>query len=908
MTNEPSTGAASSATGPADAALAAFLRQHSLASQQVQAVFAELHIGTLYDLRRLMQDNDLRAAAEDKLLDNPLALTALKALTVEQIDNAINLAEQPGVDPNLKAFLAKQGIPPSAEKVLAEFGITSLVQLRDVIEDKKPGGAYEQLKQKLVNSGIRSLPGQFDKLRPSDITQYIAEAQPTGPSTPTQPKTAELERAISEVQALRAKLAGATAADEKAVVAAVGTDLGAVLDRLQDVSLSVMARAEATAASDRAALDRVLGQTIANATAAKQTLEAVDQTPRPLALIMRLQSMLSGFLITPDQSTQMGPALIKLPDNPADLGRDPIKTEYTFQRTYKGSEIRSFAVASAQQSSSSLATAAEASGGGFVGSGVAAVSAAASYADARRSQRDDEQFDSAAQAECGEIEFRYAPRASVVFDRAGVRLSDDATAALQKVADADPGTREAELKSFLNQYGSHIFLRQELGGRYQLTAKGTSHTTEARGKLVSAVAQTMQWAVSASGSYAGVGGAVSAAASIQGQTSAASAKGDRYGLIFNGYEVTVTTETRGGAPGTSPRDVWVQSLKFNSTWAVIDRDTPIAVWELVRSDPTLPPAVKALAPMLEKVWVREIFLPAAQKSYPGLHRYISNHTEITTCPALQQAVERFQGEPPLEIVVTTATSQQEHHPAAVASPNRSGLKLIGGGAHDDYGNGPGGLLTGSYPYGDNAWKASAKDHGADSSSPSTVTAYAIYLYDPDDLWEVRVVPAKSEKPSNRPTATAELPPGFELTGGGGVVDWGGEGIMLTACGPEQSTNSWTVRGKDHDWGDSGTARAWVFGIRPRNGATFSPSRVVPKFTQGNHPALDEGSRSPGEIVIGGGAALSWEGTAGGLLTSTSFADKPQDQAWRARAKEHRDPCNLNMTMWVITRRGTRISD
>jgi hypothetical protein len=326
------------------------------------------------------------------------------------------------------------------------------------------------------------------------------------------------------------------------------------------------------------------------------------------------------------------------------------------------------------------------------------------------------------------------------------------------------------------------------------------------------------------------------------------------------------------------------------------------VWELVSSDPTLPPAVTALAPLLEKAWVRQIYLPAVQKSYPALYRYISNHTTITTCPALQQAVELYQGEPPLEIVVTTATSGQASHPEALAGPNRSGLKLIGGGGHVDYGNGAGAMLTGSYPYGDNSWKASAKDHL--QASPSTVTAYAIYLNDPDDIWEVHMVPAKSDKPSNRPEATAELPPGFELTGGGGMVDWAGPGIMLTASGPEKSRNSWTVRGKDHLQGDSGNAKAWVFGIRPRNGAKFSPSQVVPKFTQGGHPALEDGPpRPPGEVLIGGGAAVSWVGP-GGMLTSTSFAGQPQDQVWRARAKDHLNADSLNMTMWVITRRGT----
>jgi hypothetical protein len=249
--------------------------------------------------------------------------------------------------------------------------------------------------------------------------------------------------------------------------------------------------------------------------------------------------------------------------------------------------------------------------------------------------------------------------------------------------------------------------------------------------------------------------------------------------------------------------------------------------------------------------------------------------------------------------VAMETSGSTAHPRVVAGSNQKGLKLIGGGAIVDYGNGAGTLLTGSYPEG-NSWVASAKDHLI--SCPGKVTAYAIYLYDPYDLWDVKMVSAKTQTRSNRPTATAKLPAGYALTGGGALVDWGGPGIMLTACCPEESNGvytGWTAKGKDHLEGDSGNATAWVFGIKPRNAAAATPSKVHPMTAQGSLPTLERSAQSS-EVIVGGGAAVTWRGV-GGMLTRSGLSP---DQKWKAQAKDHKGPDgSLDLTMWVITRSG-----
>ena len=200
--------------------------------------------------------------------------------------------------------------------------------------------------------------------------------------------------------------------------------------------------------------------------------------------------------------------------------------------------------------------------------------------------------------------------------------------------------------------------------------------------------------------------------------------------------------------------------------------------------------------------------------------------------------------------------------------------------------------------------ASAKSHLI--SSPATITAYAIYLSDPDDLWDVKMVSAKTQSASNRPTVTAKLPAGYALTGGGALVDYGGPGIMLTACCPEENNGvytGWTAKGKDHGEGDSGNGTAWVFGIRPRNGVEPTPPKVYAMSAQNplHLPTLEGGAKSSAEVIVGGGAAVTWRGPEGGMLTRTGLGP---DQKWKAQAKDHKkDELSLDLTMWVICRNG-----
>ena len=829
------------------------------------------------------------------------------SITVEQVATALRVAGGAvEADKDLKAFLKKKGLPASAEKVLADFGITTLRQLKDV---KQNPTEYDKLKKELVDEGLPRLTKQFDDITVDDIEYAIAEVS-SPESKAAENKTTKLKAAITKVEELRQSVVKATDKDFDSVKATVDKEFSAVLNTIKDVSGGDFKRADKAALATQDALSTLLTNTIENLEYAQGILEKLEKNPdRLLVTIIQRQYMLCGFLINPsDTIAKIHNNLVSLPENLDKVIRDP-GAETSMTITYKGSETNSFAASSAAHSSSTLATAMNSSGAGFVGTGVAAVSAAASYADAQKASREEQTFESATHAKCGEIHYIYVPKQVVLFDKSTIRLSDSAKNSLKKILEkpkeinkrlTDEAGLAEEILKFFDDYGSHFFLKYVLGGRYEFSAKGESASETGKGLLITAVAETRAWAASSSASYAGIGGAASAAASGKGEKTEASANGERFARQFDSAKVEVKTSVLGGV-GLAPRDIWSQSLQYNSTWAVIDREEPIEVWKLVGKDE----ALKDLAPLLERIWVREIFTKAVQQSYPALYHYLKSKPNIDNCILLNKAVKDVSSkEPDVEIVVVKQTSERAEHPRVIAGSNKEGLKLIGGGAMVDYGKGAGNLLTGSYPEGKN-WVASAKSHI--DSSLGTVTAYAIYLFDPFNLWEVKMVSAKTSQKSDLPEVTVFLPDGYALTGGGALVQGSADkGILLTKCCPAEKGSSytgWTAKGKDHGSADSGTATAWVFGIRPMNGSKLTDSKVYRQLGQkGKLITLERGGgEMNGEVIVGGGCAVTYTGS-GGLLTGSGPTQDYKE--WKAGAKDHKYPdTSLDLSLWVICRKG-----
>ena len=248
--------------------------------------------------------------------------------------------------------------------------------------------------------------------------------------------------------------------------------------------------------------------------------------------------------------------------------------------------------------------------------------------------------------------------------------------------------------------------------------------------------------------------------------------------------------------------------------------------------------------------------------------------------------------PPLNLELFTATSARSDLPQVTVSvPNA--YKIISGGARDNYA-GFGNMLTASYPVDLQHWSAQGKAHSV--SDPSTIDAWAIALNDPENLWEVFLQPATSVS-AHQPTATAKLPDGYTLTGGGAYINWaGGWGNLLTASYP-QGSNAWFAAGTDHIVSDPAPITAYAIGIRPRNGSimpltkTFALTSGVAELPEAK-VAVDSGY-----VMLGGGANVDWHGYAN-LLVSSYPSDA---RTWTATSKDHMWPylSSASITAYAI---------
>ena len=247
------------------------------------------------------------------------------------------------------------------------------------------------------------------------------------------------------------------------------------------------------------------------------------------------------------------------------------------------------------------------------------------------------------------------------------------------------------------------------------------------------------------------------------------------------------------------------------------------------------------------------------------------------------------------------TTTPAAHPT-IAMSITSGLPILGGGAVVDYGSGPGSLLTAMFPTSGTNWEARAKDHGL--SSPATIGVACFAASIPPS--EYVIVDATTSAPVNHPDATAMLPPGFVLVGGGARANWEqteGPGSLLWATRPAAG-QGWYAAAKDHVHPSPSTVTAFAIGVT----RSFLASRglTVVRFHGDSrsvvpHPGVDCGAED-GPALVGGGAETHWRG-AGSLLTASVPANPSGSPAgpylWTARGKDHLLPDPSTISAWGL---------
>jgi hypothetical protein len=163
-----------------------------------------------------------------------------------------------------------------------------------------------------------------------------------------------------------------------------------------------------------------------------------------------------------------------------------------------------------------------------------------------------------------------------------------------------------------------------------------------------------------------------------------------------------------------------------------------------------------------------------------------------------------------DVRIVNDTSTPSKRPSATAILG-DGYVLTGGGAWVHW-NGPGNVLTASYPE-SKRWIAASK--APDDNEECRISAYAIGLRHREGTVRLRTKSFKREGVlHNRPIAEVAVEAPYTLVGGGAGVTKYTKGNYLTASYPDFKNGKWIANSKDHLAGnDNTTIVAYSIGLQ-----------------------------------------------------------------------------------------------
>jgi hypothetical protein len=220
-------------------------------------------------------------------------------------------------------------------------------------------------------------------------------------------------------------------------------------------------------------------------------------------------------------------------------------------------------------------------------------------------------------------------------------------------------------------------------------------------------------------------------------------------------------------------------------------------------------------------------------------------------------------------------------------------ELLCGGALDNWKD-SGNLLTASFPESDNTWRGSGKDHVA--GAPASISAFALAVYDPDDIWESRIFQSRPSPSSAHPEQDVAVEPGYVMVGGGAWVDWTGEGNLLVASHPApENKTTWHAQSKDHVKSSPARITAYAVGLKCKaEGVKLQSAIAIAKSNKSSRP---QAAAAPpaGYKMVGGGAALTFD--KAGMLLTASYPN--ENNQWEGRGKDHLEGDNGIVTVYCI---------
>lgn len=215
----------------------------------------------------------------------------------------------------------------------------------------------------------------------------------------------------------------------------------------------------------------------------------------------------------------------------------------------------------------------------------------------------------------------------------------------------------------------------------------------------------------------------------------------------------------------------------------------------------------------------------------------------------------------------------------------------------------GALLTASHPNdGGTAWLASSKDHQL--SDPHRLTGFAIGLkiagLNRSDLLNNHLkFSRRTSGSAPHPAASAGVPAGFSMIGGGFRVNWPpGPGNLATASFPEFG-EVWTARSKDHFLASPCTIDTFSVAIRTQIPGVGNVQRGESSNVSGKaaHPVAST-PLLDGFVLTGIGAEVRFDGQ-GSLLWRLEPTVNGNQSGVTASSKDHKASDPATIKAWAI---------
>jgi hypothetical protein len=389
-------------------------------------------------------------------------------------------------------------------------------------------------------------------------------------------------------------------------------------------------------------------------------------------------------------------------------------------------------------------------------------------------------------------------------------------------------------------YGTHLIVKMIVGGKAEYFCQSSDLSSISK----------KDFRVAAQAKYGSAGG------SVEGSGSVESIDSKKQQLVSGSLRIT----TRGGDPkwANMLRDgswsAWIDSIKTYPAFLGFDKHNGLMpIWDLAATDARKNEIIKAY---------------------------------------------RIRAAKALRTEILSVTSDVTDHPEArVTVP--AGYKLVGGGARSNS-TGSGNLLTASFPETPNTWMAAGKDHNAFDAA--SITAFAVAIHDPDDLWDVKI--SKSVAGNDEPTPMRMQPveSGYVMVGGGAQVLWSGKGPgNLLFASYAMDSNTWRGHSKAHGEDSDAKLVAYAIGLKPKlNEIKVEAAIQQAQSNESNRPKATAGVASD-HVMTGGGACCLYKEP--GVLLTESY---PKDgKTWEGKGKAHLYECS---TAVVVQSIGVKVGD